>query len=121
MLMRRRPGVYPRGRCAWLYVRAGCGALMVLMVSPSGERGEVSEAVEAGEEEVGPAGERGEGGQPLEHLADGTLGDLVFQCAVLCSADGIPLVAQLVEVAVVDPHVLRELELAGEAGGDGGR
>src|ERR1700757_4179591 len=88
------------------------------MFSPSGERGEVSEAVEAREEEVGPAGERGEGGQSLENLADGTLGDLVFQCAVLCSADWIPLVAQFVEVAVVDPHVLCELELADEAGAD---
>src|ERR1700739_4334519 len=88
------------------------------MFSPSGEGGEVSEAVETREERVGPAGERGEGGQSLENLADGTLGDLVFQCAVLCSADWIALVAQSVEVAVVDPHVLRELELAHEAGAD---
>src|SRR6516165_10508809 len=97
--------------CAWLYVRAGRDVLMVLIVSSS-QRGEVSQAVEAREKEVGPAGEGGEGGQPLEILADRALRDLVFQCAVLCSADWIAFVAQFVEVAVVDPHVLCELELA---------
>src|SRR5246127_2776984 len=113
MLIRRRPGVCLRGRCDWLYVRAG-----VLMVSPSGERGQVSEAVEAGQKKICPAGERGEGRQPLENLANGTLGDLEFHRAVLCSADRIALVSQFVKVAVVDPHVLCELELAHQAGAD---
>src|ERR1700757_1860552 len=115
MLIRRRPGVFLRGRYAWLYVRAGC---VVLMVSPAGERGQVSEAVETGKKKVCPAGEGGEGRQPFENLANRTLGDLVFQCAVLCSADRIALVSQFVKVAVVDPHVLCELELAHQAGAD---
>src|SRR5262249_15753830 len=46
---------------------------------------------------------------------DRALGNLVFERAVLISDDRIALVAELVEVLVVRPHVLRELELADEA------
>src|ERR1700761_8843594 len=113
MLIRRWPGVRLRRRCVWLYVRAGRN---VLMVSPLGERGQVSEAVEPRKKKVCSAGECGEGRQPLENRADRTLGNLVFQCAILRSADRIALVLQFVKVAVVDPHILCELELADQAG-----
>ena len=55
-------------------------------------------------------------GKPFEDFADRPLGDREIHCAVLGSADRIVLVTQLVEGAVVDPDVLRELELPDQAG-----
>ena len=75
-------------------------------------------ALMPGQEEVRPARQGGERRQPFVDLADRPLGDLEVQCAVLGSADRVVLVAEFVEGAVVDPDVLRELELTDQAGAD---
>ncbi len=84
---------------------------------PSDAR-EVSKRLDAGQEEVGAASDGGEGRQPCDLLPDRPLRDLEFQRAVLLADDRIALVAEFVEIPVIDPHVLRELELADEARAD---
>src|SRR4030095_2667662 len=77
--------------------------------------GQVAERLEPGQEEVcaAPEGrERRDSGDPLP---DRSLRDLEFECTVLRADERIALVAELVEILVVDPHVLRELELANQA------
>jgi hypothetical protein len=52
------------------------------------------------------------------HLADRALRDGELHRAVLGAADRVAFVAEFVECLVVDPHVLRELELTHEVGAD---
>src|SRR6476646_5897916 len=77
--------------------------------------GQVAERPEPRQEEVRstPNGrERGDPGDPLPYRS---LRDLEFECPVLRADDRIALVAELVEGLVIDPYVLRELELANQA------
>src|SRR3984957_3103660 len=74
----------------------------------------MAERPEAREKEVRAAPDRGEGRQPDDFLADGPLGDLELQRAILRADNRIALVAKLVEIAIVRPHVLRKLELPNE-------
>ena len=82
------------------------------------ESGEMTQPLETGQEEVLAAAARRERGQPLDRLAHGALRDLEFERAVVAADERVSLVAELVEVAVVDPDVLRELELPHEARAD---
>ena len=82
------------------------------------ERGEIAHGVDPGQEEVRAAREGGECRKALVHLADRPLRDGEVQCAVLGAADRVVLVAEFVECLVVDPHVLRELELTNQVGAD---
>ena len=82
------------------------------------ECGEISQRLEAGQEKVGAAPHGRECRQAGDLLADRPLRDLVFQRAVLVADDRVALVAELVEIPVVHPHVLRELELADQARAD---
>src|SRR6476620_12418721 len=89
------------------------------MVDPSvAERGQVTHGVHTWEEEISSAGQSGEGRKSFVHFADRTLRHGEVQGAVLCSNDRVVFAAEFVESLVVDPHVLRELELANEVGAD---
>src|SRR3954469_5222322 len=89
------------------------------MIGPSiGERGEIAQPVESRQEEVATTPERGESRYPLVHLADRSLGNGEIEGSVLRSADRVVLVAWFLERLVVDPYVLRELELAHQVGTD---
>ena len=57
-------------------------------------------------------------GSPLRTLRIGRFGIVNSSDAVLGAADGVAFVAQFVEGRIVDPHVLRELELTNQAGAD---
>src|SRR5258708_39200734 len=87
-----------------------------------GKFGEPSQGFDSRQEKVGSAAYGGEGGQPPDRFADGAIGDLEFQRAVLGADDRIAFVFQLVKVPVIHPYVLRKLELADEArANDGSR
>src|SRR5262245_49973766 len=86
-----------------------------LLLCGTAERRQVSQCLQSGKKEVGTALHRREGRQSFDRLADRSLGNLVFERAVLISDDRVALVAELVKVLVVCPDVLRELELADEA------
>ena len=79
---------------------------------------QVPQRLESGQEEVGAAPHGGERRQALDLFPDRPLRDREVERAVLRADDRIALVAELVEVLVVHPHVLRELELADQAGAD---
>src|SRR5262245_47327728 len=79
---------------------------------------EVTERPDAREKEVGAAFHRGKGRQTGDLLADRSLGNLEFERAVMCADDWIALVAELVKIAVVHPHVLGEFILADQTGAD---
>src|SRR6202040_4071526 len=79
---------------------------------------EVSKGLDAREEEVGAAPHGGEGGQAGDFLSDRALGDFVFERAILVADYRVALIAEFMEVLVVCPDVLRELELADEARAD---
>src|SRR6516225_8013127 len=68
-----------------------------------------------GKEEIGAATDRRERRQPRDLPPNGPLRDCHVKRAVLVAYDRVAFVAELMEVRVVDPHVLRELELADEA------
>src|SRR4051812_30383780 len=78
----------------------------------------VLECSPAGQEEGGPPAGGGKRGQTGDRSSDRSLGNLVFERAILIADHRIALVAELVEALVVRPHVLRELELADEAAAD---
>ena len=73
---------------------------------------EVLKSLDAGEEEVGAASHSREGRQASNFFADRTLGDFVFERAVLCADDRIALVTELMKIAVISPYILRKLELS---------
>src|SRR6476646_755126 len=79
---------------------------------------EVSKRLDPGEKEVGAASYGGEGRQAGDFFADWALGDFKFERAVLVADDRVAFVAELVEIPVVRPNVLRELELSNEAPAD---
>ena len=70
---------------------------------------EVSKGLDAREEEVGAAPHGGEGGQAGDFLSDRALGDFVFERAILVADYRVALIAEFMEVLVVCPDVLREL------------
>src|SRR5262245_18590689 len=72
--------------------------------------------LDAWEEEVGAASYRGEGWKPLDHLPNGSLGDLVFQRAVLGADDRIAFVAEFMKRPIIGPDVLSKLELPDKTG-----
>src|SRR5262249_24308180 len=114
---------FTRRVLAWdvrLVVRAGqCARWHIHLLSGSiGQRREISQRLEPREKEVGTAADGGERRQSNDLLSHRTLGDLELQRAVLGADDRIALVAEFVEISVVDPHVLSELVLANEAGAD---
>src|SRR6516164_5193626 len=80
------------------------------------EGGEPFERSNARQKEVGPSAQCSESRQTLDRLADRPLGNLEIQRPVLRADERIMLVAEFVKVSIVDPHVLRELELADEVG-----
>src|SRR5262245_39726428 len=118
MLTRRLPGVYLRGTCVWLYVRGSVLIGMSLSVRSIGQCREISKRLEPREEEVGTAPDGGERWQSDDLLSHWTFGDLELQRAVLGADDRIALVAEFVEISVVDPHILSELVLANQAGAE---
>src|SRR5262245_35905198 len=101
-------------------LRGGSGAEAdgLLGGGARGQRGEVLQGLQTRPEEVRAAAHGRERGQSANHLSDRTLRDLVLERSVVRPDDGVSLVAELVEVLVVRPHVLRELELADEARAD---
>src|SRR5262245_60676302 len=119
MLTRRLPGVYFRGTCVWLYVRGSVLIGISLFLWRSiGQCREISQRLEPREEEVRTAPDGGECGQSNDLLSHWTLGDLELQRAVLGADDRIALVAEFVEISVVDPHILSEFVLANQAGAE---
>src|SRR4029453_14045368 len=95
------------------------GGGSALMVDPSvAERGQVAHGVHPGEEEVRATREGGERRKTFVHLTDRPFRNREIQSAVLGAADRVVFVVELVESLVVDPDVLRELELADEVGAD---
>ena len=54
-------------------------------------------------------------GRPVIFSADWTLGNLVFERAVLVANERVSFVAELVKVLVVRPHALREFILSDKA------
>src|SRR6266550_5545758 len=79
---------------------------------------EISKRFEARQEEIGPSANRGERGQAGDALFDPPFRNLELERAVLCPDDRIAFVPELVEVLVVDPHILRELELPDQTPAD---
>src|SRR4029077_6304730 len=72
----------------------------------------------AGQEKIRAASDRREGRQTGDPLADRTPRDFEFQRAVLMADDRVAFIAELVKTPIVDPDILRELELADEARAD---
>ena len=71
--------------------------------------------LDARKEKIGSASDGGKRREADDFLPDRPLGNLVFEGAVVVANNRVALVLQLVKVPVVDPHVLRELELANQA------
>src|SRR6478609_8386954 len=76
---------------------------------------EVSKRLDTGKEEVGTATYGGECWKAGDLFSDGAFGDFEFERTVVVAYDWVALVAELMEVVVVHPHVLRKLELPDEA------
>src|SRR5262249_11826723 len=76
---------------------------------------EIAERFDTWEKEVSAALHGGKGRQAGDCFADRTLGNFKFERTVLLSDDRIVFIAKLVKVAIISPHVLKELELADEA------
>src|SRR5262245_50566875 len=92
-----------------------CGATGLVDVAQATQ---VVQRLQPRQEEVRPSPNGGERRYPGDAPPYRPLRDLELQCPVLCADDRIALVAELVEVLVVDPHVLRELELPNQARAD---
>src|ERR1700722_1168334 len=75
----------------------------------------MAKRLEAREKEIRAASQRGEGRQANDLLANGPLGNLELERSVVRANDRVALVAKLVEVPIIYPDVLRELELPDEA------
>src|SRR5262245_39047396 len=88
-------------------------ANLLLLLELTGR--EILQRPETGQEKVRAALHGGEGRQARDLLPDRPLRDRVVERAVLTADDRVVLVAKLVKVPVVDPDVLRELELADQA------
>src|SRR5215472_5734497 len=93
------------------------------MVTPSqstrlAERCEPVQCLQSRQKEVGAAADSGKGGQAGDLAANRPLGNLEFQCPVLSADDRIALIAELVEIPIIYPDVLRELELPDETCAD---
>src|SRR3954452_1522515 len=122
---RRRPGEWAGG-CGFGYRSDRSGLALPLpwpfdaraFSAGSGGHWRASRGIGARPRPGSPASDRGERREALDGLADRSPGDLVFQRAVLVADDRVALVAELVEVPVVGPHVLSELELADQAPAD---
>src|SRR5713101_8111046 len=67
---------------------------------------EIPKRFEAREKDVSAALYCGEGRQTGDFLADGTLGNFIFERAVLRADDRIALVTEFVKVPVISPYVL---------------
>src|SRR6516165_498735 len=81
-------------------------------------RCEPAQRLQSRQEEVCSAAYGGKGREARDLPANRPLWDLEFECPVLRTDDRIPLIPQLVEVPVVHPDVLRELELPDETRAD---
>src|SRR5277367_6759447 len=79
---------------------------------------EPAQRLESGQEEIRAAPQRGERRQPHHRPANRALRDLEIQSAILRADNRVALVTQLVEITVVHPNILCELELPDEAGAD---
>src|SRR3954447_6294496 len=77
--------------------------------------GQVAERLEPRQEEIRSTPDGRERRDPGDPLFYRSLRDLELECTVLRADDRIALVAELVKGLVIDPHVLRELELANQA------
>src|SRR4051812_29563864 len=82
---------------------------------------QVLQRFDAGQEEIRPASYRCESRQPVNLLSNRTLRHLKLQRAVLVANDRIAFVAEFVKVPIVDPDVLRKLELADQTRADNKR
>src|SRR4029077_3417277 len=79
---------------------------------------EPAQRLEPGEEKVRAAANGGEGRQARDLPANRSLWNLEFERSVLSADDRVPLITEFVKVPIVDPDVLRELELADETCAD---
>ena len=66
---------------------------------------EVSKRFKARKKKLRATSHDGEGRQTDKFLADRTLGNLVFERAVLRADDRVALITEIVEVLVVSPYV----------------
>ena len=80
--------------------------------------GKVLKRFDAWKEEVGTALYGRESGQALYPLTDRALWNGKIKRAILCADHRIVLIAELVEIRVVCPNILNELELADETCAD---
>ena len=77
---------------------------------------QVPQRFETGQEEVSSASYGGESRQSLYRFTDWSLRDLELQRPILRANERITLIAKFVKIPIIDPHVLRKLELAKQAG-----
>ena len=92
--------------------------MVALVLNLAAERGKVAQRLDTRKEEVATALYGRESGQALYLSSDRTLRDRQIVGAVLSADHRIAFIAQLVEIWVVDPDVLREFELAHETCAD---
>ena len=76
----------------------------------------MTKGLESGKKKVCTATNRRECRQTLDRLADRPLRNLELERAVLRADERITLVTKLMKTPIIDPHVLRKLELANETG-----
>src|SRR5207249_3693646 len=77
---------------------------------------EIAKGLQARQKEIRSAPHGSESRQAGDFLPYRALRDLELQRPVLRADEGITLVAKFVKIPIIDPHVLRKLELADEAG-----
>src|SRR6516225_4717540 len=105
----------------WLYVRADSSGVLMVTASPSAWlvlRCEPAQRFQSWQEEVCSPAYGGEGREACDLPANRPLWNLEFECPVLSADDRVPLIRELVEVPIVHPDVLRELELPDETRAD---
>ena len=73
---------------------------------------EIPKRFETREKKISAAFHCSEGRQAGDFLADGPFGNLELERAVLRADDRIALVAELMKITVVNPYILRKLELS---------
>ena len=79
------------------------------------KRSQVPQCLNSGKEKISAALERREGWQAGYFSADRTFGDSEVETTVLSSNKWVSFVPEFVKIRVVDPDILRELELSHEA------
>jgi hypothetical protein len=88
------------------------------MLILAAESGKILKRFNTRNEEVGSSSYCCEGGKALYLLSDRTLWNCKVKPAILGADHRIVLIAELVEIWIVDPNVLDEFELADEACAD---